>query len=84
MASVPTGNPGGHLHDRQQAVHAGQRLRLHRHAQHRQMRHAGDHARQVRRAACACDDDLEAFAARALGEGVIRSGVRWAETMRAS
>ena len=48
---------------------APERLRLHRHAEHRQVRHRRDHARQVRRAARAGDDHLEALVGRALGEG---------------
>ena len=58
---------GRHLHDRVQRILPLERLGLDRHAEHRQMRQRGDHARQVRRAAGPGDDDLEAPVARALG-----------------
>jgi hypothetical protein len=51
---------GRHLHDRQQRVEAVQRLRLDRHAEHRQRSLRGRHAGQVRGAAGAGDQHLEA------------------------
>ena len=85
MAKVATGMPGGHLHDRQQRIHAVQRLRLHRHAEHRQRRLRRRHARQVRRAAGAGDDRPRARAPRALAAySNSRSGVRCADTTRTS
>ena len=53
-------NAGRHLHDRQQRIEAAQRLRLHRHAEHRQRGLRRRHARQMRRTAGAGDDDLQA------------------------
>ena len=47
-----------------------QRPGLHRDAQHGQARHGGRHARKVRSAARARDDDLETFALGALGERI--------------
>jgi ribosomal protein L19E len=59
IASVPTGMPPGHLDDRQQAIHARQRLRFDRHAQHRQPRHRRRHAGQMGGTAGARHDDLQ-------------------------
>ena len=75
---------GRHLHDGQQRVDAAQRLRLHRHAEHRQRRLGGGHARQVRRAAGAGDQHLEAAAAGRRAYSNSRSGVRCADTTRVS
>ena len=61
-------NAGRHLHDREQRIMPVQRLRLDRHAKHRKRRQGCDHARQMRRAAGARDDHLEARRLRALGE----------------
>jgi hypothetical protein len=61
-------SPRQGLNDREQAVDAAQRLAGNRHPQHRQPRHAGDHAGQVRCATCACDDHLEACRHRAFGK----------------
>ena len=60
MASVPTGTPLRHLHDRQQRVDPAQHLALDRHAQHRQDRDRRQHPRQVRRPAGAGDQHLQA------------------------
>ena len=59
-----------HLHDGIERVDARQRLRFDRHAEHRQRGHRRRHAGQVRGAARAGDDDLDAGRLRALGEGV--------------
>ena len=58
----------GHLHDRQQRVEALERGALHRHAEHRQHRVRRHHAGQVRRAAGAGDDHLDAARLGALRE----------------
>ena len=61
----PDRNAGGHLHDREQAIHALQRLAFDRHAEHWQPGHRRGHARQMRRAAGTGDHDLQAaFPAR--------------------
>ena len=39
------GHPGRHLHDGEQRVHAVEVLQRHRHPDHRQRRHRGEHAR---------------------------------------
>jgi hypothetical protein len=57
-----------HLHDRQQRVEPLQGGTLHRHAKHRHHRVRRHHARQVRRAAGAGDDHLDAALLRAGGE----------------
>ena len=62
-----------HLHDREQRVDALQRRRLDRHAEHRQHRLGRRHARQMRRAARAGDDHLEA--ARLGAAGVLEEQV---------
>jgi hypothetical protein len=62
-------NASRHLHDRQQRVEPVQRLRLHRHAEHRHPGLAGDHARQVGGAAGASDDGAETARLGAFGEG---------------
>ena len=49
-----------HLHGRQQRVHALQRGRIDRHADHRTRRVRGDDARQMRGGAGADDEDLHA------------------------
>jgi hypothetical protein len=67
IASVPTGNAGRHLDDRQQAIHALQRLAFDRHAEHRQRGHRRRHAGQMRRAAGAGDDQLEPALRRRMG-----------------
>ena len=67
-------NSGRHLHDGEQRIHAIQRLRLHRHAQHRQCGLRGRHARQMRRAAGAGDDGLES--ARARAGGIFKQQIR--------
>ena len=67
---------GGHLHDREQRVEPVQCLGLHRHAEHGQRGLGCAHARQVRSAAGARDDDLEATFAR--GGGVVEEEVRCA------
>ena len=74
----PYGNAARHLHDRQQAIHAAQRLRLHRHAQHRQVGQRRDHARQVRRATGTGDDHPDAAPRRPLGivDQPVRGAVR--------
>ena len=54
------GNSGGHLHDREQRIHAFQRLAFDGNAEHRQNRVRGGHAGQMGRAARAGDDDFEA------------------------
>ena len=56
----PDRDPGGHLDDREQRVHALQRLRLDRHAEHGQRRLRRGHPGQVRRAAGARDQHLQA------------------------
>ena len=61
---------GRHLHDGIERIDAGHRLGFDRHAEHRQRRHRGGHAGQVRRAAGARDDHLHAVRLGALGEGV--------------
>ena len=53
-------NTARHLHDRQQRIDTLQGARLHRHAQHRQARLGGGHARQMSRPAGPGDDDLDA------------------------
>ena len=60
MAKVATGTPPGICTIDKQAVEALQRLGLHRHAQHRQRRQRRGHARQMRGAAGAGDDRLQA------------------------
>ena len=70
MASVPTGMPARHLDDREQAILAAEGLGLHRHAEDRQGGHRGDHAGQVRGAAGAGDDHLEAVGLGAPGKFV--------------
>ena len=60
---------GRHLDDRQQAILAGKRLGGDGHAKHRQRREGRGHAGQMRRAAGAGDDHLEARRPRAFGEG---------------
>ena len=60
---------GRHLHDREQRITAGQRLRFDRHAEHRQLGQRRRHAGQMGGAAGAGDDQLEARGACALGEG---------------
>ena len=77
-------NAARHLDDGQQAVHALQRLGFDRHAEHRQGRHRRRHARQMGRAAGAGDDHLKPARLGRLGIGEKRSGVRCAETIRAS
>jgi len=59
----------GHLHDGEQAVLPGEGLRFHGDAEDGQRRHRCRHARQMGRAACARDHDLEALRLCALGEG---------------
>src|SRR6185503_15231357 len=54
------GNACRHLHDGEERVHAVESLGLDRHAEHRQMRFGGGHARQMRRTACPRNDDLKA------------------------
>ena len=54
-----TGTPAGHLHDREQRVHAVEVLERHGYADHRQRRDRGEHARQVGGPAGAGDDHLE-------------------------
>ncbi len=73
MANVADGHASGHLHDGKQRVHAVERFRLHRHAQHGQRRLGRRHARQVSGAAGAGNDDLEP--ARARGGGVFEQQV---------
>ncbi|SBV97941.1 hypothetical protein KL86APRO_10949 [uncultured Alphaproteobacteria bacterium] len=62
-----------HLHDREEAVHSLERVAFHRNAEHRQRGHRRGHPRQVRRAARAGDDHLEAAVAR--GAGVVGHAV---------
>ena len=50
---------GRHLDDRQQAIHALERLALDRHAEHGQAGHRCRHSRQVRRPAGTGDDHLQ-------------------------
>ena len=57
MAKVAT-DALGHLHDGEQRILPRQRLRLHRHAEHRQRGLGRDHARQVGGTAGARDDRL--------------------------
>ena len=81
----PDRHAGRHLHDREQRVHALQRLRLDRHAEHRQRRlrrrhaRAGAPRRRRRRSAPAgrAPPPMAAYSKS-------RSGVRWAETTRCS
>ena len=60
IASVPTGTPAGICTIESRLSSALERAALDRHAEHRQRRHRRDHAGQVRRAAGAGDDHLEA------------------------
>ena len=71
-------NAAGHLRDGQQRIESLQRFRLHRHAQNRQHGFRSGHARKMRRAACAGDDDFDAALFRAGGvfEQQIRSAMR--------
>jgi hypothetical protein len=64
----PDRHAGRHLHDREQAVLARERLRGDRHAEHRQRRERRSHARQMRSAPGPRDDNLEARALRPLCE----------------
>ena len=63
-------NAGRHLHDGIKRVLSRQGLRFHRHAEHRQAGQRGSHAGQMRRAAGAGNDHLEAFRFRTFGEGI--------------
>ena len=60
MASVPTGTPPGIWTIESSESRPLQRGALHRHAEHRQHRVRRDHPRQMRRAARARDDHLDA------------------------
>jgi len=62
-------DPGGHLHDRMERIHAREGPALHRHANHRQGGERGDHAGQVGGATGAGDHHLEAPAGSLLGKG---------------
>ena len=55
-------NAGRHLDDGERLSWPAKRLGFDRHAEHRQRRHRGGHAGEMRRAAGAGDDDLEAGA----------------------
>ena len=70
------GHAAGHLHDRQQRIEAFQGGALDRHAEDRQRRVGGGHAGQVRGAARARDQDLQAPARR--GRGVLGHPARGA------
>lgn len=72
VASLQTSSKG-HLHDGQQGVDAIEvgALGCDRHADHRQRRRGSHHARQMRRAARARDDDLP----RAVAVNEIHLGV---------
>ena len=70
MASVPTGMPAGICTIEEKAVLALERVRIHRHAEHRQRRHRRRHAGQMRGAAGAGDDDLEAASRARFGESI--------------
>ena len=72
------GHTRRHLHDRQQRVFTAERVRFDRYAQHRKPRLCRGHAGQMRSAAGASDDDLEASFDRRLGvlEKKIRRSVR--------
>ena len=74
MAKVATGTPAGICTIDSSESMPFERFRLHRHAQHRQRGLRGRHAGQMRRAAGAGDDDLEA--ARARAGGVFEQQVR--------
>ena len=52
-------NAGGHLDDREEAIHALERLGFDRHSEHRKRGHRGGHPGQVRCAAGARDHELE-------------------------
>ena len=67
-------NAGRHLDDRQQAVHALQRVRLDRHAQYRQRRPCGRHARQMRRSPSTRYDHPQAPVTG--GRGIVPQPVR--------
>ena len=84
IAKVATGTPLGHLDDGQQRVLAGERARLDRHAEHRQGRLGGDHARQMRRPPAPAMIAFEALPRAVSAYSNIRSGVRCADTTRAS
>ena len=70
---------GRHLHDRQQRVHAVEVLQRHRHADDRQRRDRGEHARQVGRSPGAGDDapaSPRPAASLAVGEHLVGHPVR--------
>ena len=67
MANVATGTPAGICTIESKRIDAAEGFRLHRHAEHRQARLGRGHARQVRCAAGACDQHLEAARVRAGG-----------------
>ena len=82
----PHRNTGGHLHDGEQAIHAGQGVAFHGHAQHR---HAASRRRHMPgRWAAPPAPAMITFSPRSHGRcghmSASRSGVRWAETMRVS
>ncbi|MDB6066893.1 MAG: hypothetical protein JWR26_3101 [Pedosphaera sp.] len=54
------GDAGGHLHDGEEGVEALEGFGLDGHADHGQRGQAGDHAGEMRGAACAGDDDAQA------------------------
>ena len=66
-ATVATGTPGRHLHDREQGVHAVEVLERHGDADHRQRRDRGEHAGQVGRSPGAGDDHRQAARRRPRG-----------------
>ncbi len=85
MASVPTGMPAGICTIDSRLSMPFSACDLDRHAQHRQRRPGGAHARQMRRPAGAGDDHLQAAIPRGQSHtSRSRSGVRWAETILTS
>ncbi len=59
----------GHLHDREQRIHAVEILERHRHADDGERRDRREHAGEVGGPACAGDDDADAARRRILAEG---------------
>ena len=78
IASVPTGTPFGICTMERRRIEPGERLRLHRHPEHRQPRLRRQHPRQVRRTAGPGDDRLQPAPRRRLGIGEqpVRRAVR--------
>ena len=83
IARVPTGTPPG-IWTMERRLSRPVSALIHRHAEHRKRRQRSGHAGRCAAPPAPAMIDLEAHSLRALAKATMRSGVRCAETIRAS